>query len=334
MPANPILAQLTRGGTQGSIVESIHRGSYAVVDAKGNLLKSSGDINLPIFPRSAIKALQGLPLIESGAADAFGLSKQEVAISCASHGSEARHIETIRSILAKAGVGEENLECGSHWPLYAPAGREMAVKGETPERIHNNCSGKHAGMLATAKHLGEPLEHYVERSHPVQQRIQSIISDFCECDLINATCGVDGCSVPTWALPLKSMALGFAKFGGADVQDQHWAEPSMKIIKAVKANPFMVAGSKRFCTKIMEAVPRLFAKTGAEGVYCGAVPHAGIGIAVKCDDGASRGAEVIFAKIAASLDIWKKEELDLFTSFSKIDLKNFNDKVVGELRAL
>ena len=283
MTVNPILAELTRGG----IVESIHRGSYAIVDTAGTLLASAGNIATPVFPRSAIKALQAMPMLESGAAEAFGFNAQEIAISCASHGSEERHISTVRSILKKAEVCETDLECGPHWPIYQPAGRMMAVKNQSPERIHNNCSGKHAGMLATAKHLGEPLENYVERAHPVQQRIETLIAEFCQCILSAAPCGIDGCSVPTWAIPLKNMALGFAKFGNAPSAENIWGNSAEKLMEAVKSTPFMVAGSERFCTKLMEKIPRIFAKTGAEGVYCGAIPHAGIGIAVKCDDGAS-----------------------------------------------
>lgn len=329
MVCNPILAQVTRG----DIVESFHRGAFAVVGKNSEVISSQGDIDCSVFPRSAIKALQSLPLISSGAADAFGLGDDHIAISCSSHGGEPGHIQAVRSLLTKAGIDEEALLCGGHWPLFLSAGREMAKNNQTPHNIHNNCSGKHAGMLATAKHLGEPLEDYVNREHPVQKRVEAIISEFCESDLVSVPCGTDGCSVPTWAIPLKAMALGFSKFSKTSEENNLWASSCRSIIRAAKNSPFLVAGSERFCTRIMTEIPRLFAKTGAEGVYCGCVPHAGIGIAVKCDDGGKRAAEVIFAKALSSLDIWSKEEVKILEGFSNSELRNSNDILVGHLAA-
>ena len=329
MSHNPILAEIIRAG----IVESFHRGSVAICSSAGETIYSNGNVKNHVFPRSAIKALQALPLVQSGAAAAFGLNGKEISVACASHGGEKVHVDTVRSILRKAGLEEEALLCGSHWPLYAPAAREIAAKKEIATSVHNNCSGKHAGMLATAKHLGEPLADYVNRKHPVQQRIEAVISEFCDTSLEEAPCGTDGCSVPTWALPLDAMALGFARFSVSSNNHSAWGNSCSTIIDAVRHQPMLVAGSDRFCTKIMTAVPRLFAKTGAEGVYCGCVPHAGIGITVKCDDGASRAAEVIFAKALASLDIWHEDEKHLLLEHSQSDLKNHNGIIVGQLRA-
>ncbi len=329
MNTNSILAEVTRG----DIVESIHRGSFAVVDVNGHLLDYTGDIARPIYPRSAIKALQALPLIESGAADAYGFTQREIAIACASHNGEAAHVNAVRSMLKKAGISEEHLECGFHWPTHASAARALVVENQTPTNIHNNCSGKHAAMLATANHFGEALENYVDISHPVQQRIQSVISQFCQYEVSAAPCGIDGCSVPTWAIPLEKLAYGFARLSKKTRRNWHWGEASLTIFDAVRNAPHMVAGTDRFCTRIMRAVPRLFAKTGAEGVFCGAVPHAGVGIAVKCDDGATRAAEVIFARVAADLSNWTNEEQLKLTSFSQATLKNRNEISVGEIRA-
>lgn len=326
---NPVLVELTRGG----IVESVHRGAFAVVGTSGDLLLAKGDVTRPIFPRSAIKALQALPLVESGAAKAFDLSQQEIALACASHNGEPHHIETARSILRKAGVEEAALECGTHWPLLQSAGRNMAFNKETPSALHNNCSGKHAGMVATAKFLGEEIAGYTKRHHRVQKRIEAIISEFCECDLVAAACGTDGCSVPAWAIPLEKLALGFAKFANSGENSDKRAYAGSEIIAAVRKAPFMVAGSDRFCTTIMSALPRLFAKTGAEGVYCATIPHAGIGIAVKCDDGASRAAQIILISALRAIDVWSNEEQVVLDGFSSVDLKNHNDMVVGEVRA-
>ncbi len=329
MASNPILAEVTRGG----IVESFHRGALIITGKNGEVICSRGNVENQIFPRSAIKAMQAIPLIASGAAHKFDLSDQEIAIACSSHGGEIEHINTVRSLLRKAKIDEAALMCGSHWPLYLPAGRDMAKNNQVPDNIHNNCSGKHAGMLATAKHLGEPLEDYINRDHPVQKRIEKIISGFYGLDLTSAPCGIDGCSVPTWAISLKAMAFGFSNFSVADHNENQWADASSTIIKAARSFPLMIAGSERFCTRIMKAVPRLFAKTGAEGVYCGCIPHAGIGIAVKCDDGAKRASEVIFAKALSSLDVWSNEERRIFEEFSQFDLKNSNEIMVGQLQA-
>ncbi|MCP4182632.1 MAG: asparaginase [Hyphomicrobiales bacterium] len=329
MNANPVLAQVTRG----NIVESFHRASYAITDNRGTLLSSAGDIQRPIFPRSAIKALQALALIESGAAQAYQFTDEEISVACASHNGEAHHINAVRSMLRKSGVNEHKLECGLHWPTHAPAASLLAASNQKPGNIHNNCSGKHAAMLATAHYLGEKLDNYIDISHPVQQRIQAIISQFCQYDASTAPCGIDGCSVPTWAIPLEKIACGFAMLSNNSHDNWQWSNASSTIIKSVRAAPQMVAGTGRFCTKIMNDVPRLFAKTGAEGVYCGVIQHAGIGIAVKCDDGATRAAEVIFAKIISKLPVWNKEEKAILSTYSSSELKNRNEIVTGDISA-
>lgn len=329
MNTNPILAELTRG----DMAESIHRGAGVVVDVDGTVLLEKGDITRLVFPRSAIKALQAIPLVESGAAAKYGFTPEEIAMACSSHNGEPRHVKTVRSMLDKAGVGEIDLECGTHWPLFNSATRDLASKNLQPSSVHNNCSGKHAGMLATAKFLGEDISGYVSHTHPVQKRIASILSDFCDSNLETAVCGIDGCSVPTWAIALKHLALGFARFANSGNETGRYASAGGEIIAAVRTTPFMVAGSDRFCTTIMNALPRLFAKTGAEGVFCGAIPHAGIGIAVKCDDGASRAAEVIFAKALSGLDVWSSSEQRILAGFSTVEMRNRNGMIVGELRA-
>ncbi len=332
MKSNPVLAEVTRN----NMVESIHRGSYAIVGINGDLLASEGDITSPVFPRSAIKPMQALPLIESGAASAFGFTKAEIAVACSSQVGESSHIEAVRAMLKKAGIEESFLGCGAHWPSSESAMRSLVAAGKHPQNVHNNCSGKHTGMLATAKYFGESLENYVNTAHPVQKRIQSVIAEFCECELVEAPCGIDGCSAPNWAIPLKNLALGFAKFTNSDHSDQlsqKWSKSAATIVAAVKSAPEMVAGTNSFCTQIMKSIPRLIAKSGAEGVYCGAIPDAGIGIALKCDDGASRAAEVIFAKILSSLSTWNEEERTILLGYSQKKLQNLNGITIGELRA-
>ena len=319
--SNPVIAEVTRGG----IVESRHAGAYAVVDSAGRLIASGGDAAQVTFPRSAIKAFQCLPVVESGAADRFGLNGEEIALCCSSHNGEAEHVRVARSLLAKAGNSEADYECGAHWPVDLESHAAAALAAPKPLAVHNNCSGKHAGMLALSRQIGADPKGYTRPDHPVQRVIARAMGEICDCDLARQPVGVDGCSVPTWAMPLKAMALGFARLSERPA--------GKRIIEAVRGNPFMVAGSNRYDTDLMAAVPRIFAKGGAEGVHCGAIPHAGVGIAVKCDDGAGRAGEVIFARVAGALDAWTSEERAAIAGFARHDLKNWRGIVVGEVRS-
>lgn len=318
---NPIIAEITRG----PIVESHHRGSYAVSDATGHVALKAGDVETPVFPRSAIKAFQCLPVIESGAAEKFNLTNEEIALCCASHNGEAAHVRVARAILEKADIAEACYECGAHWPTYRQAAYTLVREGGDALAVHNNCSGKHAGMLALARQLGAELKDYVKPEHPVQQAIAKTIERMCDVDLSNAPMGVDGCSMPTWAIPLNRMALGFARLPDSVA--------GQRIISAARAHPFMIAGTDRFDTRVMQAIPRVFLKTGAEGVYCGCIPHAGLGFALKCDDGAGRAAEVATAAILLKLDVWTAEEIEHLKSFQHETIRNWRKIEVGELHA-
>jgi L-asparaginase II len=326
--SNPVLVEVTRGG----LVESSHQGAYAIVESGGALVTSAGDVDRPIFPRSAIKAFQCLPVIESGAADTFGLADEEIALACASHNGEAEHLRVARSLLEKAGNTEDDFECGAHWPHQPAALRELVRSGGQPRQIHNNCSGKHAGMLALARRLGVDPHGYTAREHQVQRTIARTISEICGIDVDELPCGIDGCSVPTWAIPLRKLALGFARFGSGEGVSEARKAASRRIIAAVRAHPFMVAGTDRFCTRLMERVPRAFVKTGAEGVFCAAVPHAGLGLALKCDDGAHRASETLMAALLASLPVWTEEESEALRGFAHADLRNWRKLYVGEVR--
>jgi L-asparaginase II len=328
--SNPVLVEVTRGG----IVESRHTGAYAVIDAGRKLVTSAGDIDTPVFPRSAIKAFQCLPVIESGAADRFGFTDEEIALACSSHSGEPEHVRVARSMLAKAGNAEELYECGAHWPGEVHALHAMVRQGKEPGAIHNNCSGKHAGMLALARQLDVDPNGYTTVSHPVQQAVAKTIGELCDIDLSHQPCGIDGCSVPTWAIPLRNLALGFARFASGTGFAPARKAAAQRIIAAVRAYPYMVAGTGRFCTRLMTEVPRVFVKTGAEGVFCGCVPHAGIGVALKCDDGATRASEAAMAAVLAGLDAWTDRERSKLQSFAHADLNNWRKLQVGELRTL
>ena len=321
---NPVIAEVTRG----DIIESRHRGAYAVVDRAGHVVAAEGGIAVAVYPRSAIKAFQCLPVIESGAADHFGFTDEEIALCCSSHNGEPDHVRVARAMLAKGGNAEDLYECGAHWPYFEEARFDLVRHNQPCAAVHNNCSGKHAGMLALARQLKADPHGYVKLDHPVQQAIASRIGELCDIDLTQQPVGIDGCSVPTWAIPLKSLALAFARFSDPD------NAAARRIISAVREHPFMVAGTGDFDTLIMEAVPRLFIKTGAEGVYCACIPHAGLGIALKVDDGAGRAAEVGIAAVLAGLDVWTPEEKATLDRFRHHDLANWRKIEVGEVRGL
>jgi L-asparaginase II len=320
---NPIIAEVLRGKT----VESRHRGAFVVVDLSGKRIRQSGDIDSPVFPRSAIKAFQCLPLIETGAAAHFKLTDEEIALCCSSHNGEAEHVRVARSILQKCGRDEADYECGAHMPSSKEATYQLVREGKQPAQVHNNCSGKHAGMLALASFLGAGSKDYVKAEHQVQKHVAQTLSEYCEVDIATAPMGIDGCSVPNWAIPLHKTALGFAKLSNSKNQ------AAARIIAAARLFPFMIAGTGRFDTKIMQGIPRLFIKVGAEGVFCGCIPHAGLGFALKCEDGATRGAEVAVAKMLSDLDIWTESENESLLSFTKEPMSNWRKISVGEIRA-
>lgn len=293
---NPVLAEVTRG----HLVESEHRGAIAVVDADGHPRLVVGTIGRPVFPRSAVKVLQAIPLIETGAAEAFGFGDAELALACSSHSGELRHVRTAAAMLERAGLMADALECGAHAPIAEKAAVAIWAAGLAPSSLHNNCSGKHAGMLATARHLGEATAGYVAPGHPVQQRIAAVLTDFTGAPLEESQCGIDGCSVPTWAIPIAALAKAFAILA-AGTSKAHGAA-GRRLLAAGMAEPFMVAGSRRLDTEVMTLLRgRVFIKTGAEGVYCGAIPGTALGLALKIDDGAGRAAEMVLANVLGRL---------------------------------
>lgn len=326
---NPILVEVTRG----LLVESVHRGSVAVVDGDGKSVLTIGDVETPVFPRSAIKALQGLTLVESGAADHYKLEPHELALACSSHSAEPGHIDAVNSILAKIGLDHSALECGCQRPINEAANLAMAKRDEAPLASHNNCSGKHAGFLCLACHTGVDHKGYIQREHAVQQQIRGVMEQMTGAAHAVDQCGTDGCSIPTYAVPLKSIALGFAKFASGEGLEPERAKAAKRLFKACTENPWYVAGTDRACTKIMQvAKGRVLAKTGAEGVYCAAIPELGLGVAIKCDDGGTRGHEAIVAEVIANL--MRDEEGEAIRAIGRQVLRNWNGIEVGEVRAV
>lgn len=288
---------------RGQVVESAHRVSFAVVAADGRLVHSSGDMSKQVLPRSAIKPLQALPLIESGAADRFALTDEELAIACASHSGEPIHVETVARWLARLGVPEAALACGAHMPYAGDAARTLIQAGKAPGPLHNNCSGKHTGMLTLALHLGVPLDGYLEPGHPVQRRIAAVLQEMAALERLPPP-AIDGCGVPTWPMPLPALALLFARLGAPDMPGSGRASACRRVFRAIRDHPHLLAGQGRPCTTLLREVDDLVVKTGAEGVYAAALPARGLGIALKVEDGATRASSVALVALleAAGLD--------------------------------
>lgn len=335
---NPILVQAWRGG----IVESAHRGAFAVVDAGGALRMALGDIERPIFPRSACKVLQALPLVASGAADALQLSDEELALACASHSGEEAHARTAAAMLAKAGVDVTALECGAHWPYSEAAARELARRGEAPSALHNNCSGKHSGFvcLGCQLHGGRGdlrgfLSGYVQPGHPVMREVSAALQAATGWDLSTSARGTDGCSIPTHAVPLRHLALAFARVATGQGLSADHARAAQRLRQAVARAPFMVGGTGKFDTRVMARFgERIFCKVGAEGVHCAALPELGLGVAIKMDDGNNaRACEVVLAALLQRLLPLAEADAGFLHGLSDLTLRNWNGIEIGRLAA-
>jgi L-asparaginase II len=327
---DPVLVEVTRGGR----VESRHSGAAVVVDAAGGVVFSVGDVGQAVYPRSAVKAILALPLVESGAADRLGLTEAEIALACSSHSGEAVHTAAAASMLRKAGRDVSALECGTHWPGNEAAARALARAGEEPTALHNNCSGKHSGFVCLACDRGDDPAGYVKPEHPTMREITASLAALTSQRLDESNMAVDGCSIPTFAVPLQSLALAFARLGAGVSLAPERAKAAARIRAAVAANPVMIAGTGRFGTRLMTLLgERVFVKSGAEGVYCAAIPELGLGIAVKCDDGAGRAAEVATAALVAKFLPNNGAVMPELLAMGTPELRNWNGILVGGIRA-
>jgi L-asparaginase II len=327
--SNPVLVEVTRG----NMVESRHRGMVVAIDGDGNELFSLGETAAAVFPRSACKAMQALPLMESGAADAYRFGARELALACSSHSGEPEHVALAAEMLAAAGRDVGALECGAHWSSDQATLIGQARSLEKPSALHNNCSGKHAGFICACCYSGTEVRGYIGYDHPIQQEIRGVMEGLTGAILARDNCGVDGCSIPTYAVPLKGLAHGFAKMATGAGLGAERARASKRLIDACMAEPFYVAGTRRACTRLMNTAPgRIFAKTGAEGVFCAAIPEKGIGIALKCEDGTTRAAE---AMVAATLARFFADEPEVHAALmaqANHSMHNWNRMHVGNVR--
>lgn len=326
---NPVLVEVLRG----AVVESRHSGAIIVVDADGKTVLALGDVAQAVYPRSAVKPIQALPLVESGAAEKYGFGDQELALACASHGGEGAHVETATRMLARAGLDGSALECGVQWPSHADSSRALARSGAIATALHNNCSGKHAGFICFACAAGVDHHGYVGVRHAVQREVRGALEGLTGVSLSEDQYGIDGCSIPTFAIPLSALARGFARFGTGQGLAPQRQKAAARLRAACAAQPYFVAGTGRFCTDVMKLLgARVLVKTGAEGVFCGVLPEQGLGIAIKCLDGGTRAAEVAMAAMIDRFLPLQEGERAALARFLRPTLRNWNGIEVGGLR--
>lgn len=327
-PTDPVMVEITRGPA----VESLHRGCAAVCDASGQLVAAWGDVGRAVFPRSTAKPLQALPLIETGAAERYGVSDLELALACASHSGEPMHTEPVAAWLARLGLSEADLECGAHAPTDLEAARTLVRHGHAPSALHNNCSGKHTGMLATALHCGEPTRAYINADHPVQQRVAQVLWELTGARAEETPCGIDGCGIPTFGLPLTGFATALARLADPTGLGPVRAAAARRIFGAMTGYPELVAGTGRLCSEVMRAAPAVLVKGGAEGVYAAILPGRGLGVALKVDDGAGRASEVAVLALLRHLGAFTAAEEEALRARHVPPVRNVAGKVVGVMR--
>ena len=309
---------------RGELVESVHRGRLAVCDPEGVMLEAYGDPEAYVYLRSSAKPFQALPLVLSGTADAFGLTDEELAVACASHNAEKPHLAAVRAILEKAGLDESDLQSGPHPPMYGPAAAELARGGEEPRPIHGNCSGKHAGMLAVCAHEGYETLSYRDPGHPLQRRILGLIARVCGVQEDEVLVAGDNCGVPAFALPLRSFATGLARIATGEEMPDEIRGAGLRIRDAMRAHPFMVAGTGRLDTELMERT-RLLVKGGAEAVLAVGNPESW-GMALKISDGSQRAVQP--AALAAL------EHMDVRVGDEYSTVRGLHGEEVGEIGPL
>lgn len=316
--------------TRGNVVESRHLVSAAVVDASGVLLHAARDPRQVTWWRSCAKPFQVMPLLQDGGLETLGWGIDELALACASHGGEPEHVALADSMLAGIGLEEGDLACGPHEPLSARGSRVLRESGHRVTRLHNNCSGKHAAMLARAVLRKLPTEGYERISHPVQQDALGAVAEWAGLAVADVPVAVDGCGVPVFALPLANMALSYARL--AQAANDGDAVPRA-VVSAMTGNPFLVGGSDRFDTLLMEAFAgRVLCKIGAEGVHTLALVHRGIGIALKVEDGTQRAQFPAVLALLAHLGEVPDSVSDALREYTARGIRNTRNEVVGEIR--
>lgn len=327
-PQAPILSTVTRSGR----VESCHRGSLVVVE-RGVIRLALGDIEQGVYARSAVKPLQALPLLELGVARSLAMTLPELSLTSASHNGTPAHVAIAEQILARGGFTAEDLLCGPHSPMDPVAGRALTAAGQEPRKIHNNCSGKHAGFLLLAQAMGVDKSGYLDPESASQLLVRQTVAEMAELDTDAIEVGMDGCGAPTLFLPLQSLARGFANLTNPRGPSAVRTEACQTLLQAISAHPDVLAGEGRICTALIRALPgAIYTKNGAEGIYAFGLPGRGIGAAIKIDDGRQRGYFPVVIGLLRALGVFPDGIPESLREFQAVPVRNTLKVPVGEVR--
>lgn len=326
---NPILVEVYRN----RVLESFHRGVICVVNAQNEVIFESGDIHQLCYPRSAMKLFQTIPFIVNGGMERFNFTLEELAVMCGSHNGESEHLRVVESILQKIGLTKEQLNCGPQYPTSRKDANALIQAGQKPHAIHNNCSGKHAGMLATCILMGWTTENYINPEHPLQQTIIEVCAGMYEYPKEKMITALDGCSAPIYSLPIYNQAIGYKNI----TANQHLPTPVQQacklIVDAITQYPFMVAGTGRYCSDMMKiTAPTVIGKTGAEGIFCMTFTQQQLGVCIKIDDGKMQPQYNIAEALLEASGLFTTDQLKPLHKYKESELKNFNNLVTGEIK--
>jgi L-asparaginase II len=336
--APPVAARVLRGGR----LESAHRASVAACEETGRLLYALGDAACGIYVRSAAKPFQALPLLEAGGEREFRLGDDDIALMCGSHGGEPRHVRVAARLLERGGFSRRDLVCGVHWPMHEPSARALARRGESPTALHNNCSGKHAGLLLACRAYGFPARGYSEPGHPIQREVIRRISFLCGVPVRKIPVAVDGCNLPVFFLPLSALARGYARLLAERVPGEGTARAAARrrVVRAMTASPGMVAGADRFTTDFLRAGGGAWiGKEGAEGVYAVGVGASArtrgeaVGIALKIEDGSSRARDAVMLALLEHLGLVGPRARRALAKHRHPAVRSVRGDVVGAIEA-
>lgn len=327
---NPILVEVNRGG----LLESFHRGAVCIVNSKGEIVFELGNSMQMCYPRSAMKFVQVLPLVELGGIEKFEFTEPELAVMCGSHNAESFHLETVRSILHKIGLSEQHLGCGAQYPSSKRDANALVQTGTKPTAIHNNCSGKHAGMLAICQLLGYDTQNYLDPHHPIQQLILNYVAEMYEWPASKMVCALDGCTAPIYSIPVYHQALCFKNLVDPIQFSEKRQKACKTVLDAISKYPEMVAGTHRYCTDMMkETAPKIIGKTGAEGIFCMSFLDQKYGVCIKIDDGKMLPQYNVAQAILEASGLLSIEQETKLHHYCTSELKNFNQLITGEIRS-
>ncbi len=331
-PDNPVLVRIWRG----EWVESQHRGAWALVDSSGKLIDSAGDVRARVFARSSLKSIQALPLLESGAAERFGLGDVEIALAVSSHSGESCHTEPVASLLARIGLDVNALQCGPQPPNDAHTRIELQRRGEASSSLHNNCSGKHAGFLCLACHLGVAPDRYLDPEEQVQLQVRSAVEAMSGAQSGELSTAIDGCSAPTFRMPLARLATAIARVSNPERLAPKRRDACERILEAAARHPELIAGTRhRLCTDLSRATQgRLFPKIGGEAIYVVGIRGADRGLAVKIDDGDTRGLHPLVIALCERFGFLQAGELRSLHAWRAGKLRNWAGLEVGRIEVM